>query len=263
MHDLSSARQKLDRASQYLDQIDGCVRDFISTHPYSTDTQIEKDGREWAFSVQLEKKPPSDLGLLIGDYIHNLRGALDHLAWQLAGRPTDPRTARQVQFPISTKRANAVNQLETSLPGVDESAKRIIDNLQPYHLYEPSLPGVSRLPNVVRELDLIQQLSNWDKHREIALSGLSLMSVTGRRRMDPIEEEVRLGPFEDGAVVARFLFEEDPAPWEVIMEFSVTIRLPEPQGFIELLSALHGMQQFVANQVFGELGDDRLFRGHA
>ena len=41
--------------------------------------------------------PGEDWALRIGDCIHNLRAALDYIAWRLAGsRPTDTQT----QFPI-------------------------------------------------------------------------------------------------------------------------------------------------------------------
>src|SRR5262249_51464823 len=40
--------------------------------------------------------PPDRLFMLIGDVLHNLRSALDHLAWSLAGTLAD----RNTEFPI-------------------------------------------------------------------------------------------------------------------------------------------------------------------
>jgi hypothetical protein len=45
-------------------------------------------------------KPTGEIGVIAGDAVHNLRSALDHLAWQLALLNTakpHPRT----QFPIA------------------------------------------------------------------------------------------------------------------------------------------------------------------
>jgi hypothetical protein len=77
------------------------------------------------------KKPiPQTLGLVIGDAIHNLRAALDHLATGII-RTKDPEA--KPYFPVSKKRDDLVNSgslaaMEAALPG---TKKLLLDKIRP------------------------------------------------------------------------------------------------------------------------------------
>jgi len=49
--------------------------------------------------------PPEDLALIAGDAIHNLRSALDHIAWELvAAGSSEPN--HRTQFPVGKTQAS-------------------------------------------------------------------------------------------------------------------------------------------------------------
>jgi hypothetical protein len=62
-----------------------------TTHPFG-----------YRFYIHDLAPPDPDLGLIIGDCVHNLRACLDHLAFQLAilskGGALDERGAKSVMF---------------------------------------------------------------------------------------------------------------------------------------------------------------------
>jgi hypothetical protein len=126
-------------------------------------------------------------GLITGDAIHNLRGALDHLVWQLACYKTgsaelpgvSEREARRIQFPID----------DTPPPHGDPRRFREDDNLQhvlPEHrevIYRHQPFGTEfnfgfrEIPTLSR----LRELSNRDKHRLIVPVAVLPQRFTGLR----------------------------------------------------------------------------------
>jgi hypothetical protein len=124
------------------------------------------DSATQAHLVYLEgRKPPLYLGLLLGEVIHDLRSALDHVAWRLAIQETgfevvsDPRVAPSIQFPIC--RTRAVFDKHRSIRYFSKEAVTIIEQFQPYHNVGSHL---------VNPLAFVQHLSNADKHQALTPS---------------------------------------------------------------------------------------------
>src|SRR5205809_1133820 len=90
---LSGVRLKLARALCEVTALDKEVVHFIETapHPYRPALDFNVDTRILTFSVHIEKTPDPMWGVRIGEVIHNLRSALDHIIWELVilttGRP--------------------------------------------------------------------------------------------------------------------------------------------------------------------------------
>ena len=110
---------------------------------------------------------PSRLGLIAGDAIHNLRSALDHLAYQLAIIGTGP--GRYTQFPIFEDPDKYRDNEDRLLKGIGEGHRAQIKTLQPYHArnFSPQdpLPGLHNPMAINMFLMAIGRLDNIDKHR--------------------------------------------------------------------------------------------------
>lgn len=96
--------------------------------------------------------------LRAGDFIYNLRAALDHLAWQLAllggGWPS-----MEVCFPICEKdNARARGFIKRSTVGIPDPAVTVIESFQPYHAGSDF-----RSTHLWR----LHKLWNIDKHRHL------------------------------------------------------------------------------------------------
>jgi len=250
-----SARLKLDRAEEHIKALEREVGEFFDTQPYSTDTEFESDGTEFVIKARLIQRPPKRLGLLIGDAIHNLRGCLDHLVFELAGRPTDEAIAPHIEFPIFVDRTKYKFGHEKRLCGVPDDAKAIIERLQPYHRRDLPNPP----PGLIHPLEVVYQLSNFDKHREVQIAGLAFLHTEVWSSEPMIERTFRYGPFEDGAEIARFKFSTRKVEVKTGFTFSVTVELVDPKGTIDIQETLYGIMDFIRHEVLPPLSEPRFY----
>jgi hypothetical protein len=107
--DLSSANSKIKRAKKHVDDIIVWHKILEETNLYTwsfkTDTETGQGRIQICWSKGSE---PDDVAVIVGDAVHNLRAALDHVAaalWSAAGY--DPREAA---FPIDEDRTSLVHQ---------------------------------------------------------------------------------------------------------------------------------------------------------
>jgi len=101
------------------------------------------------------RRLPVDVVAAAGDVVHNLRSALDHLAYQLAvvGTP-DTEPSRRIEFPIAKDAATYEAEKARKVEGIRPETVKVIDALQPY---KGGCHGDA--------LWRIHELDNIDKHR--------------------------------------------------------------------------------------------------
>jgi hypothetical protein len=196
-------RLKLERAQQHLDALQQEIERFLRRHPYTVIEEFNEEAGEYLLRAQVLEEPPSRWGVEVGDVVHNLRSALDHLVWQLAlshGGTAPSGTEFPVFVDETAFKRSSKGGGRYKIRGISPDAKTIIEALQPYHAGE----------NTERHwLWALQQISNWDKHRTIHVVGAVLANSAYQiQRVEDAEfgisESVAYGPFVDGAVVARF-----------------------------------------------------------
>jgi hypothetical protein len=170
---LHSARIKLKRAELHYRTAMREGRRFFRTQAEPTfQIQTDRDLRGVRageiFAVQLVvvtgyPDPPDSFSARFGDALHNYRGALDHIAWQLVCKGTRPpstlddRAQRKVQFPIYDAEAVFRNGVKGRLPGV---AQPVIDFIHSRHEYVGGQATNDALLSLAA-------LSNDDKHRTL------------------------------------------------------------------------------------------------
>ena len=84
MHPLDGVRAKVDRADVPLSALQHELTEFMNTEPFTIDVAGPDDDGWWDGIVRMLHQPPLSIGILVGDFVHNLRSALDHLG------PRDP-----------------------------------------------------------------------------------------------------------------------------------------------------------------------------
>jgi hypothetical protein len=101
----------------------------------------------------------------IGEIIHNFRSALDHIVWELAGRPSIPGT--KTQFPVfHSQDGFDARGRKNFLKQVDSSAVKLIESEQPFFTRKDgTAEGADASP-----LWHLKELSDIDKHRTIHLT---------------------------------------------------------------------------------------------
>src|SRR5215469_3237540 len=153
---LWSARFKLVRAEEHLDSVLHILRGFAygDCHIFG-----EKDAERnlVIFRVSLPK-PPDILACVIGDFLFNVRCALDHIIYSLVLSNAPNELRDSTAFPICSTADNfAAARKRHRLDGVPEKAVALIERLQPYHAgNEP--------------LAMLDELHNIDKHKSLHLT---------------------------------------------------------------------------------------------
>jgi hypothetical protein len=148
---------KLGRAQEHLDALDVEIGRYFAGKLYVPLREYNPQGDRLS-GLAVTQNPPAYLALLIGDYLHNARAALDYLAWQLVLANGNTPTAK-TKFPIfkhprsHKKRASRI----AIQPGVAAPVLALIEALQPYHANDPALDP----------LWVLNELANIDKHRTL------------------------------------------------------------------------------------------------
>jgi hypothetical protein len=184
-----SRRIKLERAKQHLDGIKSILRRYLDRKPYEIIT--DEAGRE---HLRFTEQPPDELHILIGEFLYQVRSALDHAIFEVIGRnPTGAtlpdRWEARCEFPIATKLPDKIERPPVPftdfgkhyrLPGLSATAYAALEPLQPYYA-----------KNIGGWLHTIQLLSNTDKHRRFNLT------VGGISRLETFESPTETASVSD------------------------------------------------------------------
>jgi hypothetical protein len=168
---LSPHRRKFARALEHLQDIHDAVDRFKTDNPgiARRDTDSEPNPRIWRIRGYLTKEPDRDMEVLVGDFIHNLRASLDHLAAAL--KPD--RGKSKTVFPTVgedpwRRKANTRRYVDRNpwvrkgflrnIEGMHPTAQAYIKRLQPYNeAYDSN----------THMLSILNTLDNADKHYEL------------------------------------------------------------------------------------------------
>jgi hypothetical protein len=173
---LAGVRIKIERAKRHVHELEAEIRAFHDRRPYAIIRYDDPKTGDLVYAVRIKERVPEGFSGIIGDVVHNLRAALDQLAWQLVianGQQPERRTG----FPI----AGSVNKFKSDaagkIKGVSARAYRLIRRLKPYK-------GGREFFWRIHELDRL------DKHKSIVPVGSAYASVTLVSRMQvPWQDE--------------------------------------------------------------------------
>jgi hypothetical protein len=205
---LLTSRLKLRRAHAQLKSLAAEIDTFIAGEPYQIIREVHIDAAQNVGTVigrlAVQRQRPPEWSVVAGEIIHDLRSALDHLILPIV-RLENPTmvasVADKTAFPIFLleKPSGKMGGYDTHgepkmLKGVSASTKALIKTLQPFHTGEH---GASPLWH-------LHQLSNWDKHRELVITGAFRHPEKEVFVEAPWPSNLAIRPdgqFEDGAVL--------------------------------------------------------------
>ncbi len=199
---LDGPRAKLTYAKRHQDTLVSAINDWLGSNPYLIEPHFDSATGWIEMRLREVHPPPIEFGLIFGDMINNLRGALDHLVWQLVlanqKTPTDG-----TGFPIVKREENWERAAASRLARVDERWIREIRSLQPFH----DGPDAPKHP-----LAVLDHANNINKHRVISPYGTKPMHYSPTlsfNRPTRGDERIIVQPMEadtelrDGAILGR------------------------------------------------------------
>jgi hypothetical protein len=164
--DLRGARAKLARADEHMATLEAQLP------PSEAQYQLHQEGDWLVVSFNVPPYPngaEGRLATIVGDYLNNIRTALDHIVWQLVLRD-DNKPSRSNSFPLERREEDFIGRVKTPptkrvkdspLFGitVDGDSWIIIEASQPYHMDPPE----------IHQLATLSQLNNIDKHQVLLI----------------------------------------------------------------------------------------------
>lgn len=250
---LEAILDRLARAEDHLEAIKGKLLAYYDLDKCSVTGKYEPNADRPLGTIdgRLIDSPPIEprLNTLIGEFVHDTRSSLDHLAEQLVlsagGKPT-----RQTRFPLLTKPPtdDQGQQIQPSIVGgITADAQAVVDVAQPYNL------GARYRTHPLWRL---HKLWNIDKHRDVIAKG-SHTAVHLPSGMSAFSFTTCLESTNEHGAYLRVV-PDDPGV-DVDAYTTVQIAIHEPKDGIErpLLQTLE--QALEAVQGITELAEARCF----
>jgi hypothetical protein len=225
---LAGVWAKIERADEHAQLLEREVRCFFDRDVQPVTASVGYFDPESGWHVVygiVNEHPPPRLGVILGDLVHNVRSALDHLVWQLVlwNGETPKRGSAGSTFPFAMTKSAWKATKKRSLLGVSEKHRAILQQAQPYK-------GGNGPENTITAA--LRDLSNVDKHQVVHTTlatirdpgagphRASFRVVEGDAQI--VQEQVRYGEgFEHGTPLMRARTE--PANSGVKVEVDGTI----------------------------------------
>jgi hypothetical protein len=200
---------------------------------------------EWVLESDLDY---TQSALLMGDFIHNLRAALDHAVWAITPQHIQETRPTEVAFPLHSTEmrysAWAKKREDWYGPGVFE----VLRSSQPFNAV-----GTGKL----HPLHILQFLSNTDKHQLLNIVANNQVDMGGVS-VDPeplggVVSTVNQGVVTQGSVLARVEFARPKRPGKTsvtlrpVFAFEQVFRYLDPDGV---------QQWLVVGDAMNEIGPD-------
>jgi hypothetical protein len=176
----SSWWAKANRAKDHIDSLRRQVGDYRASAPYSLTPEPTEKPDRLAYRLRFSKPVPVTISTTVGDVLHNLRAALESLAFEVArrsqGGTLTPKQEKESTFPIC-ENPEDFDAYFKGKKGLlyDRQARTALRSVQPFvNLEEAHKLGVAlnrSFHGTFRwsELHRLDTLWNIDKHRRLTL----------------------------------------------------------------------------------------------
>ena len=188
---LVGVRAKIERAKKHVGELQIALGAFYQTNPYVVRPEDDANTGDLIYRLCAAASIPIEIPIIVGDVLHNLRSAMDHLVWQLVEANGNAPRERATCFPVGESPEKHESRADRSAKGVCEEAMNLIADAKPYKGGDDDLWHVHELNNI-------------DKHR------LLLPAATYNQSLDiPTQGGLIALPstipllFEEGKVLLR------------------------------------------------------------
>lgn len=219
---------RVDRAKQHFEAFGHTWAEYLAARPHSLEHAVEEDG---IVVLRLSRRTPLpvELSLLFGEFLYELRAALDNCLYAaavLVSGENPPPSATRLEWPVrlTPKEWKDQSKRYQDLP------LEIVEALEAIQPYQAELPGWN-------SLGILHDLARVDRHR--SPHGLGLYLAHLRLAFDPSVIKIidcgRPRFVHQGDEVVRLRVGHDvelsPGNFDLKMEFEVDVTdVPEVLG---------------------------------
>lgn len=259
MASLDGAKVKLARAARHIQELEAVARSYLASTPFTL-TRTEEPNGDLIWRVKINRPVPLEWSAIVGDAVHNLRSALDLLAWQLV-EINGAQASRDTCFPITQSVPPQFEQtLQRALNGAHPRAIRLVRRLKPF-------AGGNIVLAQLHALDIT------DKHRLVLVVGAAHKHLVIKMKMKVPWQEVpvefppfalnpadRQFPLRDGVEVFRICAAarstDTMSDHDIVFELAFG-DVAEVRG-LPMVETLRSMHRHVSRIV--EMVDEHFFR---
>lgn len=220
---------KLRRAEKHMIDINQEVVRYAERHPYQfTRIRLPDRQKEIRGRFRITEQPDPMIAVMLGDFVHNLRSALDHIIVacvpkqrrKSAGFPIvfEDIWARSPDGNLMIKYAKRREEFETSIKGLHPDARTFVIDMQP-----GSFGDSSRLIT----LGIISRLENADKHRQLITMSRGGQNFTFNITVHGLPEPIKF--HQVLATGTQFLKDDTVIPYKLPPDFPLN-GIPHPDG---------------------------------
>jgi hypothetical protein len=128
---LLGVRIKIDRAKKHLADLDDAIRAFQSRKPYLVYVEFDSKPGYETYRFRERERIPVECSAVLGDCIHNMRSALDHLATALV-LANGATPTQYTAFPIGSSETNFRTSGIGRMKGASDAAIKLVESFKPY-----------------------------------------------------------------------------------------------------------------------------------
>ena len=219
---VGSSDAKINRAQEQLNALASEFRAVVDDKPYRLSEQFnarptDKTRGEYQYIVDFVSDIDDRWNVIIGEILHDLRSALDYLAWGAANRPW-----RKTQFPIFTTETQWAESAGPMIRTIPDKYLTVMKEAQPYQNLTLGKDPAEHF------LAILSYLSNRDKHRLLHTTLFTLdeaaPSFAAARDISAIHSvTINFGAIEPGAIFVELDITTDGPEPEMNMQGQATL----------------------------------------
>jgi hypothetical protein len=170
--EFESCRERIGRAKIHAKAFAQAWNDFVEDEPYSAVVHVDDDGTGGIWAEPVYDALPSVFSLELGEFLYNLRAALDHCVYAAAiveSGQNPPPNERALEFPI----CDTAEQFESAAWKIEPLSghrRQIIKDVQPYNAVE-GLTSEKLIFSPHRAMAILNDWARKDRHRRLHVMG--------------------------------------------------------------------------------------------
>jgi hypothetical protein len=160
-------------------------RRFLEDEPYSSSLKINDDGTGSIYVFLRHGRFPDDFAFLLGEFLYQLRAALDSAVYAAAVQQTGqdpPPNEEHLEFPIRPSEER-FHEAGWHLKPLTDDLRAIVESVQPYKA--PELTADEMVYNFNRALGILNDWARIDRHRRLHVLGSWASNANPMFRLPP------------------------------------------------------------------------------
>lgn len=236
---------KINRAKKHLKELEAKIAKYKKTIPFELIKENQGNSGNLLYRIKINKYPPDEWSIIIGDILHNLRSSLDLLITQLT-ISNGSKPNRKTGFPIYTFKKDFRREGLERIKGVSSKTKQAIKSFKPYRKANRELWELHNL-NISDKHKMVIGVGGLYKSLIIDMSAIFKQHYPGSEMPSmpiPIPPKNNLFPLKDRDIVFKGNVQHPDPTIDIDLAFSKeavmksTPLIPKLQRFIQMVESI-------------------------